>query len=99
MNVIKHTSNPIPSREAANAVLADLLSSKGALFGYVDQSNRVVSFVPDANPSASVAPGQERVTLVFRETRDTPEPNAESSAFLQNLGDAMMGKGPWARNS
>lgn len=97
MNVIKHISSPTPSREAANAILADLLNSKGALFGYVDQSNRVISFAADHSPSTPVPPGQERVTLAFRKTVDTPAPSADSSAFLQNLGDAMMGKGPWAR--
>jgi hypothetical protein len=97
MNVIKHTSSPIPSREAADAVLADLLASKGALFGYVDQSNRVISFAADHSPSAPVSAGQERVTMAFRNTVATPASTADSSAFLQNLGDAMMGKGPWAR--
>jgi hypothetical protein len=97
MNVIKHTSSPIPSREDANAVLADLLNSKAALFGYVDQSNRVVSFVSDHTPGMAVPVGQERITLVFREASDNAQPSADSSTFFQNLGDALMGKGPWAR--
>jgi len=97
MNVIKHTSSPIPSREDANAVLADLLNSKTALFGYVDQSNRVVAFGSDKNPNAPVPLGQERITLVFREASDSAQLSADSSSFFQNLGDALMGKGPWAR--
>jgi len=97
MNVIKQTSSAIPSREDANALLADLLNAKGALFGYVDQSNRVVSFVPDHGTAAQASSGQERVTLVFRESAVLHTPKPESSEFLQNMGDALMGKGPWAR--
>lgn len=97
MNVIKHTGLTLDTREEAEAVLADLLENKGALFGYFDQNNQVIVFLPDHAPDKPVTCVQERVTLAFRPQKASPAATAASSEFLHNLGAALMGKGPWAR--
>jgi hypothetical protein len=95
MNLIKHNGPALPSRKEADDTLTSLLALPGAQFGYVDKDNQVFVFFTDHNAGASLMPVQERITLAFPEKAPAPAP--EPSAFLQNLGDALMGKGPWAR--
>lgn len=93
MNVIKTVGPAKATREEAEDVVAGMLAIPGVMFSYVDSENRAVIFLIDFHPEVSLMNGQERLTLKFPEAKEPPK----ETDFFKNLGDAMMGKGPWAR--
>lgn len=98
MNVIKTVSPAHPNRETAEDVQAGLLTLPGVRLSYIDQDNRVITFATDFHPDSTLMPGQERITLTFpaADVRATERTEKEQE-FFQNVGDALMGRGPYAR--